>query len=199
MSKAIIVIFIEGETEIAFYKKVIKYIEEKNSLKREHYKIITKNMKGIGNYQRKALGIYKRNILPKSTKEDIFIFLTHDTDVFEHNKKPPISWKLIESSFQSEKSVNNVYRIKAIKSIEDWFLSDMEGIKKFLKLKNIKLKRGSKNGAQYISDLFKLGNKIYLKGSKMDDFINILNIIPIYNGIIKEVKSLEDILIKCGK
>lgn len=40
MSKAIIVIFIEGETEIAFYKKIIKYIEERNSFKREHYKII---------------------------------------------------------------------------------------------------------------------------------------------------------------
>lgn len=194
MSKDNIIIFIEGDTEITFYKNLIKYIEEKYKLKRINYKITIKNVKGIGNYQKKALGIFKRKILPTCEKGAIYVFLTHDTDIFEHNKKPPISWDEVEKNFRGENSINKVFRIKAKKSIEDWFLIDIDGILKYLKLK--KVKKNSNNGTKYLMELFKQGNKVYLKGSKMDPFINCLNIDVIYQGIKSEIKVLEDILKK---
>ena len=49
MSDELVVIFVEGATEISFYKKLVSHIRVKNggSLSTN---IIYKNLKGIGNY-----------------------------------------------------------------------------------------------------------------------------------------------------
>ena len=67
--------------------------------------------------------------------------------------------------------------MQAKRSIEDWFLYDLEGILKFLRLaKNTKV--SGKNGYDKLQRLYKQANKIYYKGIKSNGMKDQLN--PLY-------------------
>lgn len=212
-----IVIIVEGTTEIEFYKLVRDHIkaDKEKSLGNN---FITKNYRfenpvsvdGIGNFQKDALlqfsTIRKRNDkiaekLAKSGKNIEFeyhIFLCIDTDVFEFQQNPPLDKeKLKKDLLNMGKDVAEVSYIEAVKSIEDWFLDDLNGIKNFLKLKSIP--KGYKNcstGAKKLEHIFGQVGKKYIKGAKVEGFVENLDIRSIMAKHQKELSPLIDVISK---
>ncbi len=74
--------------------------------------------------------------------------------------------------------------------LEDWFLSDIEGLCKFLKLRKIPSLSG-KDGNTKMKNLFKMDNKIYKKGTYCYKFIDNLDIPQIRNLHSTELIKLE--------
>jgi hypothetical protein len=187
MDKAI-VLFVEGETDLAFYNKVLS---ELRHLARENGcmspKTFKKNLEGVGGFKSKATRIFANNIVRNNPKTDFVVFLCYDTDVFEYDKKPQINWKEVADSLML-KGAHKVIQVKQKKSIEDWFLNDYEGLCKYLNLQP-QTKCTGKTGADKINCLFKKVNKIYIKG-KTNSFIENLNINKIMLKVNKEINPL---------
>ncbi len=82
----LVVIFIEGDTEVDFYKKLVSYFREKRG-GRLNCCIEVKNVKGVGNYQSKVCRIFEKMILPQYPGFEYHVFLCYDTDAFEFSRK----------------------------------------------------------------------------------------------------------------
>lgn len=83
MSKCL-VLFVEGDTEVKFYKRVISNARQKRTDGRFDIKIKCKNVKGIGGFKNIALHKFIKEIKPKyGEKCEYSIALCRDTDVFE--------------------------------------------------------------------------------------------------------------------
>lgn len=186
MANNIIALFVEGPTEIEFYKAVIK---------RAHDLMDTPfncsfewiDMSGIGNYKKDALRKFN-NIKRKNPNKEIKVFLCIDSDVFEFSKKPPFDKKIVATALK-EAGAKQVTYIIAKQSIEDWFLSDLNGVLEFLRLAHT-TKRPKGTGQDSLKALFKLANRVYIKGTKVDGFINKLNIAKIMADNCSDLKSL---------
>lgn len=187
MANKIIVIFVEGQSEEAFYSKLCGYIQEKNGTSN---KIIIRNLKGIGNYENKAFAKLKNEIIPKYKNANIKVFCGYDTDVFDipFQAKPPVDWQKVAKKIES--LGYELHHIKAVKAIEDWFLLDMDSLCRFLKIKKIKSLKG-KNGYEKIKNLFMQGRKVYQKGYNVNNFVERLNFEVLYTELKEELKDLE--------
>lgn len=190
MKKEGVVFFIEGDTEVEFYKELVKYLRSKKG--RLNKKILYKNIQGITNYKNRINRIFNKDIIVKHPDRQFIVFLCYDTDVFEYAQHPKIDWKQIEKELRVN-GANKVVHIKAKKSIEDWFLKDEQGVKKFLKLPQ-KTKLNGKNGQEQIEDLFKKANRVYIKGQKCEGFVKKLDIEKIVNEISDELKDIYKVL-----
>lgn len=188
-----LVLFIEGDTEVEFYKRVLLYARQKRPQKRFDISIECKNVKGVGGFKNIALRKFIKEIKPKYGEECEFsIALCRDTDVFELSPKPPVDWVEVESTFK-EYGVKNVIHIKAKQSIEDWFLFDTEGIISFLRLPK-KTKVFGKNGYDKLKKLFRKANNMYYKGMKSNGMIERLDIDKIVQCIQEELEPLYNAL-----
>lgn len=187
-----IVLCVEGETEIEFYKKLINYFKSINNSKNFKNKIDFINANGIGGFKKEVLRKFEKQIKTRCKNCEAIIVLCYDLDVFEDNfySKPNFDIDDIKKDFLKKKSVKEVIKIGANKSIEDWFLIDVNGILKFLKL-DLNTKIQGKNGSEKLKNLYKKVNKIYLKGNRSNNLIENLNIELIYQKIKKDVKDLE--------
>lgn len=187
MADKIIVLFVEGQSEEKFYSKLCRQIQINEDTKN---KIIIRNLKGIGNYESKAYSKLKNEILPQYKSVVISVFLCYDTDVFDipFQQTPPVNWKKIEKKLKTLK-ISKVSHIKAEKSIEDWFLRDMNSLCSFLKLNNnIKVKGAT--GYKKISWLFNQGNKIYQKGYNVNNFVETLDYPTLVKLLEKDISAL---------
>lgn len=120
MHKAGIVIFVEGDTEVEFYKCLIGYLSQKYPVIND-YKVYYRNVHGIGNFKGKSVRLFKNQIHRKDPDMNYSAILCYDTDVFEeYTSKPPLSWPEVESELKKA-GVKEVFHLKAKKSIEDWF------------------------------------------------------------------------------
>ena len=82
-----------------------------------------------------------------------------------------------------------VIHVQAKRSIEDWFLYDIEGILGFLRLgKNTKV--SGKNGYDKLQRLYKQANKVYYKGIQSNGMIERLNIEKIANAVKEQLNPL---------
>ena len=70
---------------------------------------------------------------------------------------------------------SHVIFVKAKKSIEDWFLYDMDNILSFLRLKKGTKIAGS-NGYEKMKKIYRLANKMYFKGMKSNGMVTKLDI-----------------------
>ena len=61
MAETIVTVFVEGDTEVDFYKKLIAYFREKNG-GRLHCKVDVRNVKGVGRYQNKVCRIFENSV-----------------------------------------------------------------------------------------------------------------------------------------
>jgi hypothetical protein len=186
-----VVLFIEGETEIEFYKRLVPLLQKDQDTSR-HIKVIYKNVKGLGNFKNKATNIFKNQILRNNPGTQYDVVLCYDTDVFEFSKKPPINWEEVEIAMK-QIGANRVYHVKAKRSIEDWFLIDFEGVCRYLSLP-VDTKISSGDGIDKIKNLFKRANRPYVKGSKIDRFIEQLDIDRIVKSVDKEIQPLRNLL-----
>lgn len=169
-----LVLFVEGKTEVEFYKALINYKRENTTSGKLEHKIIIRNVNGIGGFKKDVNRIFLKEIIPKLNGYNIVVALCYDTDVFGYVQKPKINWSEIEKMLKQD-GAEKVLHIKAEKSIEDWFLNDREGINNFLKLKSDVHASGA-NGYEKLKYLFKRANKIYTKGKEVKGFIQALDV-----------------------
>lgn len=196
MAKKVVALFVEGPTEIEFYKAVIN---RARSLMKVPYDCLIEyvDMRGIGNYKKDAERKFN-NLKKKYEGTDIVLFLCIDSDVFEYSKKPPIDRTQVAKSLKSAGAQSVTYII-AKTSIEEWFLSDLSGVLDYLRLP-ASTKRPKGNGQEALSKLFKTAKKVYLKGGKTEGFIERLNIGKISKTYCSSLKPLCNALgIQCDK
>jgi len=127
MKKKGIIFFVEGDTEVEFYKKMIQYLHGKKG-RFNIEKILTENIKGITNYKSKINRTFNKRTIVEYPNHEFTVFLCYDTDVFEYEQHPKIDWKEIEKDLKANGAVR-VIHVEANKSIEDWFLKDEKNIK----------------------------------------------------------------------
>lgn len=186
MSKCL-VLFIEGDTEIEFYKRLVSIIRENHSAGQLDTKIVYRNVKGIGGYKKEVTRIFKKDILVKYKNYTFVVALCRDTDVFEFAQKPKIRWGEVEKQLK-EDGAKKVIHVQAVKAIEDWFLYDLEGVCKYL---NIPLTQPTgRNGYDKLGNLFKRANKTYIKGRMTKGFVESLDVGKIVNCIWDELSPI---------
>lgn len=157
MSKCL-VLFVEGDTEVEFYKQVVANARKLHPAGRFDTNIEYRNVRGVGGFKSIALRKFTKEIKPKYGDDCEFtIVLCSDTDVFDFAPKPPIKWDEVKKDLANSGAAK-VIHVQAKRSIEDWFLYDIEGILGFLRLgKNTKV--SGKNGYDKLQRLYKQANK----------------------------------------
>ena len=186
ISNKVVCFFVEGDTEIEFYKAVVKSASLRMG-RPIGCTIEYVNLKGCGNYKNEALRRFK-NLQLKHKKCELYVVLCFDSDVFFISKRPPFNKEKIQESL-IENGAQSVYCIEAKHSIEDWFLCDFNGVLSYLRLpRSTKLPRG--NGQDALRELFKKANKIYVKGKGAKDFIAKLDVLKIINIHCMDIRDL---------
>lgn len=186
MAEKIIALFVEGPTEIEFYKAVVKYVHDTMQIQFDcSFEWI--DMHGIGNYKKDALRKFKHT-QKKHSEKDIYAVLCIDTDVFDLAKKPPIDKKAVKNSLL-EAGAKEVHYIEAKRSIEDWFLTDFDGVISYLKLPK-ETKKPAGVGQNVLKSLFRSAKRVYIKGGKTEGFIKKLDIPKIMSTHCKALKPL---------
>lgn len=188
--KKCVIIYTEGETDDEFYKKVLSTIKSKipgNRFKVDILKSFC--ITGIGKFQNKLLNKFEKEIVNKYIKtHELIVVLCYDTDVFEFGVHPPINRLKLEKDL-IDKGASKVIHIKAKKSIEDFFMYDLDGIINYLKIAKPKNLKGS-TGLRKLETLFLNASRIYQKGHKCAGFIDSLDMNIIFPNICNEIKPL---------
>lgn len=197
MSKCL-VFFVEGETELEFYKQVVANARNLHPAGKLDINIEYRNVKGVGGFKNIAVRKFIKDIKPKYGNNCQFIIvLCSDTDVFEYSSKPPIIWDEVKKDLK-DNGATDIIHVQAKRSIEDWFLHDLDGILNFLRLPK-KTKVSGKNGYEKLQRFYKQANKVYYKGIKSNGMIEQLNIEVIANEVKKELSPLYKVLGLQGK
>ena len=77
----VIIIFVEGDTDEEFYKRLISIIKSKcnNDFKQFNIsKVHIINLEGIGNAQAKAIRLFERLKRNSKIKADYYVFFSYD-------------------------------------------------------------------------------------------------------------------------
>lgn len=91
MNKCLI-LFVEGDTEIEFYKKVVAHAQSLRSTNRFDTHIEYCNVKGFGGFKSNMLRKLKNEIKRKYGEKCIYtVVLCSDTDVFDFSPKLKLS------------------------------------------------------------------------------------------------------------
>ena len=165
-----LVLFVEGETEIEFYKAVISFARGKLKNKRFDTCIECENVNGIGGFKNIALRRFEKKVKPKYDEACKFtVVLCSDTDVFELEQKPPVNWDEVRNDLISA-GAHDVILVRAKKSIEDWFLYDSDSIVSFLRLKKGEKITGS-NGYDKLNVCIKRQIRCILKACRVMEWL----------------------------
>lgn len=161
-TEKVVVIVIEGDTEVAFYKRLVQIMRD-HCGGRLACSVETIDAAGIGQYKNKVLRIFENRVKKNHPNGRFYVALCHDQDVFELEKTPPVNWQDVKKGFL-DSGAEEVCQVKAVYSIEDWFLCDLPGILQYLRLPaDTKVPVGN-NGYERLTALFKRAKKIYIKG-----------------------------------
>lgn len=192
MSKCL-VLFVEGDTEVEFYKQVIANARKLHPAGKFDTYIEYRSVGGVGGFKNIALRKFIKQVKTKYDNDcEFMVVLCSDTDVFEFASKPPIKWNEVKKELEAN-GAKKVIHVQAKRSIEDWFLYDLEGILKFLRLaKNTKV--SGKNGYDKLQRLYKQANKIYYKGIKSNGMIAHLDIDKIADEVKDQLNPLYKVL-----
>jgi len=192
--KKCVVIFVEGATDKEFFNKLLQFYRAESST--EMNPAMVYNMEGFGRFQSKAVSKLKNGLKPQIEKSGDVLYAVcccYDTDVFEFGSTPPIDWNKVKLEVKGL-GIKHFVEVKARKMIEDWFLKDVNGLCSFLKIKKPTSEIRGKDGNEKMKKLFKLGNKLYLKGAYCHKFMDNLDISKIRNESKPELKEFEKIL-----
>lgn len=192
-----IIILLNDDTEEIFYNRLINQLRSFFSNERFAIdKLLIRNLKGIGNYKTKVKRILVNNIIANNPDTKFTVILCYDTVVSDFSHKPPVVWSDVEEDLKKG-GAHKVIHIKAKDSIEDWFLFDVAGILRYLKLSpamNISKDKGKKS----IENLFREAEKVYIKGSQTEGFIDNLDVNIIMESICPDIKNLcKELGVKC--
>ena len=184
-----LVLFVEGDTEVEFYKQVVANARKLHPAGRFDTYIEYRNVRGVGGFKSIALRKFTKEIKPKYEENCEFtIVLCSDTDVFDFAPKPPIKWAEVKKELE-DNGASKIIHVQAKRSIEDWFFYDLDGILNFLRLaKNTKV--SGKNGYDKLQRLYKQANKVYYKGIQSNGMIGRLNIDKIADAVKDQLNPL---------
>lgn len=184
-----LVLFVEGDTEVEFYKQVVANARKLHPVGRFDTNIEYRSIGGVGGFKSIALRKFVKEIKPKYEDNCEFtIVLCSDTDVFEFASKPPIKWNEVKRELMNNGALKIIH-VQAKRSIEDWFLYDTEGILGFLRLgKNTRV--SGKNGYDKLQRLYKQANKVYYKGIQSNGMIGRLDIEKIADAVKDQLNPL---------
>lgn len=190
-----VVIFVEGDTDDVLFKLLVAYYRKVSTTPIHSCEIV--NMKGVSRYaSSKLVGKLDAEIIPKTERKGMKVYgvcCSYDTDVFEGDEAPVVDWKKVRKSIM-KLNIEEFCTVEVKSEIEDWLLDDLEGICKFLKLKeNPKTLKGS-NGYAKLLGLFKRCGKVYVKGESVIDFTDFISIAKIRNKRKSALSELERIL-----
>ncbi len=90
--------------------------------------------------------------------------------------------------------VASFIRIGVNSSIEDWILDDIEGIRSYLKLKQIPKSLKGADGNARLCDLYSKARRIYSKGYSAREMISSLNFALIRERHQSSLRELEKAL-----
>lgn len=94
-----LVLFVEGDTEVEFYKQVVANARKLHPAGRFDTSIEYRNVRGVGGFKSIALRKFIKEIKPKYDDDCEFtIVLCSDTDVFDFAPKPPIKWDEVKKN-----------------------------------------------------------------------------------------------------
>ncbi len=194
-NKTVLTVFIEGDTEVDFYNKLVSAIREKAGKSACMVKI--KNVKGVGNYQNRACRIFENGIKMKYPSHRYVVALCYDTDVFSYGRKPPVDWDNVTKALE-QKGAEQVILVHAEKSIEDWFFYDMDGLRSFLNI-SAKTKLPVYKGQKGLEQLFLRANKTYIKGVRCKGLVDALDMEKIMPHICGEIQGIcREIGVDCS-
>lgn len=92
-----LVLFVEGDTEVEFYKQVVANARKLHPAGRFDTNIEYRNVGGVGGFKSIALRKFVKEIKTKYEDNCEFtIVLCSDTDVFGFASKPPIKWNEVK-------------------------------------------------------------------------------------------------------
>lgn len=198
--KRILIIITEGETDEEFYKKIIDEIKKVNGNTYFNFSEIKHICsKSITKMHKKMLGKFKNVVCcSKYADYEKVVCFCYDNDVFEFNQNPPINRTKMEKDFIIA-GANKIIEIVAKNTIEDFFLYDIDGIKKYLKLpKSYKVAK-KKNGLETLKKMFEDANRVYFKGERVEGLVNSLDKKLILSKICPQIHILcEELGYKCN-
>ncbi len=193
-------LLVEGSTEEAFYRNVLSQLRNINNSSFDKIRIKIKNLKGVGNYKRDAVNSLKRYIISEKIKDDdtTTVFLCYDKDVFSQPSKiPPVNMRNVANALKAA-GATKVISIVASASIEDWFIVDRQGLKKYFGSK-IPDKELVGIGQEIIKNLMKkYKHTVYIKGQRVEGFLSKLDIRTIMGSNCRDIKPLcKTLHIRC--
>ena len=191
MTDTVVVIYVEGDTDYEFYKILVEHIRKQRG-GRLHCRVRYRNLRGVCNYGKDASNFLQKKILPEFPDHTYKIALCYDTDVFERPERIPVSWQKVEKELYAA-GAEEIIHVKAVQSIEDWFMYDKEGIRQYLRLPG-KLNISQHIGTSGLKALFRLSGRKYEKCKKCYGLISALNMDVILPCIMKDIKGLLQIL-----
>lgn len=189
--KRILVIITEGETDEEFYKKIIDEIKKVNDNKNFNFSEIKHICsKSITKMHKKMLGKFKNEVCcSKYNDYEKVVCFCYDNDVFEFNQNPPINRPKMKKEFLAA-GADKIIEIVAKSTIEDFFLYDTEGVKKYLKLPKTYKVTKKKNGLETLKKMFEDANRVYFKGEKVEGLVKALDKKLILSKICSQIHIL---------
>lgn len=195
MNKKVILLYVEGETEEEFYKKLHEHLKSKGD---NNYILKVICLKSNTKFANKLIYKFKNEIIEKYRDNEIVVALCYDSDEYEFGKHPAFKAKEIESHLK-KLGANKVIHLIANKTIEDFIMYDEVGVKKFLHLP-LKTKLKGRNGLDKIKNLYNKANKTYFKGNKTSGLIDSLDMEIICDKICFTLSELCcEMNIKCKR
>jgi hypothetical protein len=187
----------EGETEIEFYNKIFNIYLPARSLR-----IHKHNLRGIYSINKKVRNCIHEFLVNKNYADcnNITVVVAHDREGPDYIEST-LNLELLRSDFIKKRKsrIIQITEIIATQDLESWFFHDLDGIYNYLKTP--KSKRSISNytntkslNNKDISFLFHRFNNHYQKGSRVDGFIDHLDIRKIFNNVPELQEFIQLIL-----
>jgi len=167
-------LLVEGDTDEIFYERIkAAFLTGLRS--------IVRNLEGLYNINTKVIDRIV-DYLQQHKDEKIRVYCCLDRES-RYGTPPGFELKTIKKYIRDEniESVLSINAIIATKQIESWFLYDIEGIYRFLRVPKTQrnsraFKPPGKFGYKDLQGLFERYGKTYSKGRRSSNFIDHLNI-----------------------
>jgi hypothetical protein len=172
----------EGATEIEFYNKIFQEYLPPRSIR-----IKKKNLYGVSNITKKVASRIEWYLNENPNLFQIHVFVAYDREG-PRTEDPMLNIELLETNFVSQGSrIISINEIVATRDLESWLFKDIDGIYGFLRVpisrrNPRKYYNTEATDNRMLSKLFREYKKSYLKGKRVEGFLNALNILKIYNN-----------------
>ncbi|HUX56669.1 MAG TPA: DUF4276 family protein [Bacteroidales bacterium] len=183
MNPKSILLLYEGETEEEFYRRIINLKVPPRTIR-----ISYSNLKGITtNINYKVLRKIYKHLSTNEGEDQIYVFVAVDREGDRSNDSPMDIGRLKKELSKDTVRVVDVIEVIATQDIECWFLLDIDNIFNYLRVPQNKRNPEKYSNTEAfnnrdLSNLFRQYNKVYLKGRRVDNLLDNLDLHRIYNS-----------------